>query len=178
MLGRGVEGNNKDGMTWAILATGPSMTQELADYVRNRCKTVAISDAYKLAPWATVLVSNDRSWWECHKDAYQFSGRKMCSHGLKGVDEFREHVPLGRNSGLMGMCAARALGAKRLLLLGFDMHGTHFFGTHPAPLKNSTERIFQNHIKQFDGFSGCEVLNCTVGSRLTRFPFANVYEVL
>ncbi len=28
----------------AVLATGPSMSQEIADYVRGRCKVVAVSD--------------------------------------------------------------------------------------------------------------------------------------
>ena len=78
----------------------------------------------------------------------------------------------------MGMIVAKTLGAKRLVLLGFDMHGTHFFGKHPEPLKNTTEKIFKTHIRQFDGFSGCEVINCTPNSSLTRFPLRPLREVL
>lgn len=165
-------------MTWVVLATGPSMSQEIADYIRGKCRVVAVSDAYKIAPWADILVSNDRKWWEVHPEAEKVRGVRYCSHKLREVEEFREHVHLGRNSGLMGMCAARAHGAKRLLLCGFDMHGSHFFGAHPEPLKNTTERIFSTHIRQFDGFSGCEVINCTLGSQLKRFPYVKLEEVI
>lgn len=169
---------NESLLTWAILATGPSLKQTQIDYVRGKCNTVAVSDAYLLAPWANVLVSNDRRWWELHPDAFSFKGLKFCSYEMNKVGAFREHFCYGRNSGLMGMCVARAFGARRLILLGFDMHGTHFFGAHPKPLLNSTDSIFKAHIRQFDGFSGCEVLNCTPESRLTRFPMANLCGVL
>lgn len=78
----------------------------------------------------------------------------------------------------MAMCVARKLGAKKLILLGFDMHGTHFFGKHPEPLKNATEKIFKTHIGQFNGFSGCDVVNCTQGSALQRFRFSTLEEEL
>lgn len=165
-------------MTWAILASGPSMSQEVADYVRGKCKVLVVSNVYKLAPWADVLVSNDRKWWEQYPEAFDFQGKKFCSQPLRGVEQFTGHIPKGRNSGLMGMFVARKLGARRLLLCGFDMHGTHFFGPHPEPLRNSTERIFRSHIGQFNGFSGCDVINCTPGSRLTQFSIKELKDVL
>ena len=160
--------------TWVVLATGPSLSTEDVARVKGRCRVAAVSNAYLLAPWADILVSNDRKWWECNPSAFSFVGKKFCSHELRGVEQFREHVPLGRNSGLMAMCVARKLGAKKLILLGFDMHGEHFFGKHPEPLKNTTEKIFKTHIRQFDGFSGCDVVNCTLGSSLLRFRFSTL----
>ena len=135
-------------MTWAILASGPSMNQQTADFVRNKCKVAVISDTYKLAPWADILVSNDRKWWEFHQEAFDFKGRKFCSQELRGVEQFRDHVHVGRNSGLMAMCIARFLGAKRLLLCGFDMHGSHFFGAHPISKRSILNcDFFLNHGK-------------------------------
>src|SRR4026208_455478 len=99
--------------TFAILATGPSMIQEVADYVRGKCKVIAVSDAYKLAPWADALVSNDRNWWDNHKDARQFAGKKFASVDLPGGVAALPRVGLfggGRNSGLQGMRAAKLLG--------------------------------------------------------------------
>ena len=157
-----------------ILATGESVQGMSFDSIKGRCRLAAVSNAYLLTPWADILVSNDRKWWDHNADAFGFRGRKFCSHELRGVEEFREHVHLGRNSGLMAMCVARKLGAKKLLLLGFDMHGTHFFGKHPEPLKNTTDKIFKNHIRQFDRFSGCDVVNCTPGSALSRFRFSTL----
>ena len=164
--------------TWVILATGPSLRAEDAEKVIGRCRVAAVSNAYLLAPRADILVSNDRKWWEHNPSAFDFKGRKFCSHELRGVEQFREHVHLGRNSGLMAMCVARKLGAKKLILLGFDMHGEHFFGKHPEPLKNATEKIFKTHIGQFNGFSGCDVVNCTPDSALLRFRFSTLEEEL
>ena len=155
------------------------MSQDLAESVRTkRCRVAAVSDAFKIAPWADILVSNDRRWWEQHPEAKEFKGRKFCSQEIREAEQFREHVYLGRNSGLMAMCVARFLGAKRLILLGFDMHGTHFFGAHPEPLRNTTDKIFQTHLRQFDGFSGCDVINCTSGSALKRFEIGDISTVL
>lgn len=165
-------------MLWVILASGPSMNQELADYVRGKAKVIAVSDTFRLAPWADALVSNDRHWWEVNEDAQGFAGLKFCSHALRDVEEFRQHVHIGRNSGLMAMFVAKNLGASKIALCGFDMQGSHFFGPHTGTLKNTSEKMFRTHIRQFDGFSGCEVVNCTQGSRLTRFPFARIEEIV
>jgi hypothetical protein len=56
-----------------------------------------------------------------------------------------------------------------------NRNGAHFFGLHTARyndrvLKNTRKDDFDRHIKQFDKFQGCEVLNCTPGSDLKKFP--------
>lgn len=163
--------------TFAVLATGPSMSQEVADYVRGKCKVVAVSDAFKLAPWADALVSNDRNWWDNHKDARQFAGKKFASVDLPGGVAALPRVGLfggGTNSGLQGMRAAKLLGASKIILLGFDMQGTHYFGAHPAPLRNTTAKRFKAHIAQFDKWTGCEVVNCTPRSQLKRFRMSTI----
>ena len=176
--GSTVEEAGGDCGSWVVLATGPSVTVSDVAYIKGRCKVAAVSDAFRLAPWADILVSHDRAWWEHNKDAKTFKGRRFCAQEIREAEQFKGHVHLGRNSGLMAMCVARFLGAKRLFLLGFDMKGTHFFGPHPAPLKNSTSKIFATHLRQFDGFSGCDVVNCTPNSALTRFPLRELREVL
>lgn len=155
------------------------MSQELADFVRGKCSVVAVSDAYKLAPWADALVSNDRVWWSAYPDAKNFAGRKFCGAIASGLEVIKgAHMGSGLNSGLQGMRVAQMLGATRILLLGFDMSGSHFFGLHPAPLANTTPKRFMKHIEQFKKWRGCPVINCTPGSALTQFPFADVREVL
>ena len=63
---------------WAILGTGPSMSQAVADEARSTVLHVAaVSNAYLLAPWADVLVSSDKQWWLAHPAAYEFAGRKF-----------------------------------------------------------------------------------------------------
>lgn len=169
--------------TFAILATGQSLTQEDVEYVRGKCRVIAVSNAYTLAPWADALVSNDARWWKAHPEAFEFAGRRFCYEWvdrrverIKGRHNFR----YGINSGLRGALIANDLfRATRILLLGFDMHGTHYFGPHThAKLKNTDANRFAIHIKQFDHWDGCEVTNCTPNSALQKFPIKDLREVL
>ena len=166
--------------TIAVLATGPSMSQELADYVRERCPAVAVCDAYRLAPWAAALVCNDAIWWKVHPEALKFAGRKFCGQAYPGTEFLRggRGFPAGSNSGLQGLRVAQLLGATRILLLGFDMRGTHFFGAHPKPLRNSNPSKFASMCNQFRLWRGSPVVNCTPGSALTLFPAADLREAL
>lgn len=162
------------------------MSQELADFVRDKCSVVAVSDAFRLAPWATALVSNDAGWWRAHPDSMNFAGRKFCGGNMAGTERLPQTSELscGINSGCQGIRVARDyFGAKKILLLGFDLsskNGHHFFGKHPDPLKNTTDHRFRNHIAQFDRLriKDIQIINCTPGSSLTRFPFADIHEVL
>lgn len=166
--------------TFAVLATGPSMSQEQADYVRGRCKVVAVCNAYTLAPWAEALVCNDGIWWKVHPEALKFAGRKFCGQAWPGTEFLRGErgFPAGCNSGYQGIRVAGLLGATRILLLGFDMHGSHFFGAHPAPLRNSTPQKFKSMASQFRLWRGCPVINCSPGSALQVFPVADLKAAL
>lgn len=159
------------------------MNQFIADFVRDKCRVVAVSDSYRLAPWAEALVSNDCTWWHKHKDALRFAGRKFCAHWLDGTERIPYHPQWGTrsNSGLQGMRVAKLLGASLILLCGFDLsdaHGAHFFGEHPEGLKKSSAKDFKRHIQQFNDWQAPAVINCTPGSALRRFPIGNIYEVL
>lgn len=165
---------------WAVLATGPSMNKELTEIVRGKVKVLAVSDAYKLAPWADGLVSHDRSWWREHPKALRFKGRKFCRFHKHGTEIFNTNIPSACNSGYMAMNIAASKevwgkhAATKILMLGFDMHGTHFFGPHPPQLKNTSEKRRRVHIDQFRQWNGCEVINCTPGSKIPWFPIQDI----
>jgi hypothetical protein len=170
-------------MIFAVLATGQSLTQEQAEAVKGCCKVVAVSNAYKLAPWADALASCDASWWKNNPEAMDFAGRKFTTapdwQGLSSLERV-EGVASGTNSGLLGMMVAVKLGATRTLLLGYDMQGTHFFGPHPAPLRNPTAARFEVFKKQFMAYKprGVEIINCTPGSALRAYPMGDLEEQL
>lgn len=83
------------------------------------------------------------------------------------------------NSSLFGMHIAEALyGAQRILLLGVDMYGTHFFGPHPKGLTNTTARLFKRHKDQFKSWKGCEVINCNPDSHLEVFPKTKLRDII
>lgn len=173
-------------MDFAVLATGQSVTTDQVEYVREvhavgKCGAIAISDMYLRAPWADALVSNDSNWWRQHPDASKFTGRKFCGLPHPGTERLEQtgEFNSGVNSGLQGMRVARdVFGASRILLVGFDMHGTHYFGQHPEPLKNTTPERYLKFLKQFDGWRHGEVINCTPGSALKRFQMGELREFL
>lgn len=171
-------------MIFAVLATGPSLTQEVIQAVRGRCRVVAVSDAHRLAPWAEAMASTDGKWWKAHPEAMEFQGLKFTAAPdfirLEGVE--RLQVDTATNSGLLGVMVAVKLGAKRVLLCGLDMHspGQHFFGRHPAPLRHSEQRHLELHKRQFAAYRprGVEIINCTPGSALTAYPMGILEEEL
>jgi hypothetical protein len=70
---------------------------------------------------------------------------------------------------------------RRVVLVGFDMHGTHFFGTHPSPLRNTGN--FSGFIQRFERAAkslpyGVEIINATPGSALTCFERLSLVEAL
>lgn len=85
----------------------------------------------------------------------------------------------GGNSGFQALNLAIQFGARRILLLGYDMHGGHWHGDHPAGMaqpKDDTmarwRRAFQANAPLIAAM-GVEVINCTPGSALTCFGDGN-----
>lgn len=183
--------------TVAVLASGPSITDSVVEYMHQARQdgrlsaVVAVSDTALLkAPWADALASHDTAWWHAHPEAFDFAGRRF---GARWHARFEQYdirklgVAGGMNSGLFAMYIARdVFAADRIILSGFDMHrrdGQHFFGEHKAlfnkqPLRNTNEKQFSIHIKQFEKFSGCEVFNTSMGSDLKKFPIVPLHDIL
>lgn len=123
------------GKTVAVLATGPSMTQELADSVQQYPR-IAVRRAMRFAPDAEMLVAIDGavgtlddSFWD---DAKDFAGLRVTGTESADLDALylpmpyevvtiREgHVVHIRNNGLAAARIAAQGGAAKILLLGFD----------------------------------------------------------
>ena len=167
--------------TWAILASGPSMSKELAESVRP-FRVIAVSNTYELAPWADVLVSNDKSWWTNTPNAKNFMGEKFCGLAIeppRDVERFSGAMS-GSNSALLAMQIAVSKGAKRILLFGVDLTGKHYFGDHPAPLRNPSAQRFEIFKQQFAAYQpkGVEIFNCSKSSQLRAYPAASVEDFL
>lgn len=152
-------------MRFAVIATGPSLTDEQVQAVRH-LPCVAVSNAYLKAPWALALASADLRWWNHYQP--DFEGRRFAVADVPGTEKVG--LVSGSNSGLLGMEVAVQLGATSLLLLGFDMHGDHFFGKHETPLKNTDRLGYERFKRQFSGFKKIPVVNCTPGTALDCFP--------
>ena len=175
-------------MTWhVVLATGESLLpdqQAVADRVRE-LPVVAVSDAYKLAPWAAALVACDGGWWKEHPDALRFAGERWCANGdARGVERIKAQGPISTqtNSGLLGLDYWIRRGARSVLLLGIDLRGSHYFGPH-AKLRNTTPARFEFFRAQFEAYArwvmpGVEIVNCSLDSALETFPKRALADVL
>lgn len=168
-------------MNFAVLATGPSLSPADVEAVRG-LSVVAVSDAYKLAPWADALVSADAAWWKANPKARDFAGAKYGAvHDFNNVPYVDPlHVGIGLNSGLLGVMVAVRMGARCVYLLGFDMRkpGQHFFGEHPKPLKPTTPERMAIFRRQFERYhpKGVAIVNCTKGSALTCYPMGDIRD--
>lgn len=169
-------------------------------------RIIAVNDAHRLLPFADILYACDAAWWNMHKGVREFGGERWSSHGLcrksnDKSDAARDHglllvagrdshegfsldpdcIHYGSNSGFQAVNMAILLGATRIILVGFDMRGTHFFGKHPKGLRNATS--FVNFIRAFERAAKylpkhITILNATPGSALRCFPMVDLHVAL
>jgi len=159
--------------------------------VRGKARVIAINSTYKLALWADVLYACDAKWWKKYKGAPEFRGlrfaltsqsgiwpgvRVLKNTGTAGLETNPMGLKTGRNSGYQAVNLAYHLGAKRILLLGYDMgytnarhqhwHEADFPGSSPyAQFRQSFETIVQP-LKA----AGIELVNCSRETALTCVP--------
>jgi hypothetical protein len=179
------------GETVVICASGPSITRAQAEYCKGKARLIAINNTYQLAPWAYMLYACDHNWWAHYRP--EFSGLKVTQDeraaqefgvlrvpsvdepGLS-LDPLRIHQ--GGNGGYQAINLAALLGAARIILLGYDMHGDHWHGQHVG-MNNPDAGNFKRWIAAFRTIeSPVPIINCTPGSALDCFPTAQLEDTL
>lgn len=195
------------GATVVILASGPSLTVEQCEAVQvwrksaggagaaesRRC--IAINTTFRRAPWADVLYACDASWWRLYhgeveagfigeKWTQDFEARRFARHiesrRAPGLGKRPGVIHQGGNSGYQAINLAYQAGARKIILVGFDMHGTHWHGKYENGLPNTQEWLFRQWLANFEQLAadlkaeGVEVVNCTPGSALTCFRAASL----
>lgn len=139
-------------------------------------------------PDADVTYAADHEWWRLHHANVRTAERwtqdvtasqryglsLVLSTPARGIALAGEVVHRGGNSGFQALNLAVLWGAARVVLFGFDMNGAHFFGRHPAPLRNTTD--YRPFIAAFNeaapqlAAAGVVVFNASPTSALTCFP--------
>lgn len=192
------------GQTCVIIAGGCSV--RASDVMRTRIaglRTIVVNDAYKLAPWADLLLFYDPVWWTWHREVLRdWKGgivrlespehdggdprtRVLKNYGTEGFVEARDGVMNGRNSGYGALHLAVHLGVDRALLLGFDCKRgadgkKHWFGEHP----NHSDQPHDIWIRHFNALApileqrGIEVINCSPDTALQCFRREPLERVL
>lgn len=187
------------GETVVCLASGPSLT--LADVTRCRgsARVIAVNDTVRYAPWADVLYAADVKWWRRFNGVPEFTGMKysiqsnngtihddfpdvrvLRNTGVCGLDLQPDALRTGCNSGYQAIHLAVHFGATRIVLLGYDMQGDHFFGSHPDKSRPPFELClphFQTLVAPVAAL-GIEIVNCTRESAITCFPMATIDAVI
>lgn len=183
------------GETVVCVGTGPSLTPADVEACRGRARVIVVNNAYQIAPWADVLYAADEKWWAWHQGAPPFEGLKYTidpqRRAWPGLTVLRNAGPLGLesnptglrtgyNSGYQAINLAVHFGASRIVLLGYDMMGDHFFGSHP----DKTRPPFAPCLRAFATLpapltaAGVEVLNATRRTALTAFPCVALETIL
>lgn len=180
--------------TIVCIGSGPSLTASDLSLVYDACRTdgrhtrsIAVNTAFRYAPWADVLFASDEKWWGWNPDALAFPGLKFAlppttidgvttlqwSTGV-GVDMDPTRVRLGGHSGYAAIGVAIHLGAKRIVLLGYDLAAApdgrqHVHEPHPdgSHLKYEYRRAVYRTLQQPLDRLGIAIINA---SRRTAIP--------
>ena len=156
-------------------------------------------------PWADVLYGCDERWWDSQAGCMDFTGEKFSTHDTKSTSNDKTKVAekygvslvsgspgagfsldpsviqYGDNSGFQGLNLAILMGAKHIVLVGFDMRHvagkSHFFGDHPKGLFQRDEyESFARHFKEAP--EGVTIINATPGSAIKTYPIMEFDEAI
>jgi hypothetical protein len=147
-------------------------------------------------PTADAIYGCDDHWWDLYaaelkskfrcdlwtqsaKSAKRYDLRHWEGESKPGLGKTKIHF--GNNSGYQAINLAYLLGAKRIILLGYDMQTdgdqVHFFGNHPYHQRKGgpTNTLMKDWCEKFEAlardlkFEGVEVINATRKTALMAF---------
>lgn len=205
------------GRTVVLIAGGPSLTKGQVTsvkhaYYHGEIQAIGVNDAYRLAPWVDGLYAADPPWWELHIKAVRETyipnlycqdehtsrrwglrwtpGPKRGGHlEYTGLSFDPNRIHYGSHSGFQALNIAVLMGAKKIILLGYDMKPgaggkMHWFGEHPETSGLCTERDFGPWVEFYDQAAGqladrgIQVLNCSPDSAINCFPKTTITAAL
>lgn len=183
-----------------VVGGGPSLRGFDFRPARDAC-VIVVNNSHELVPWAEFLFFADRRWLEWNaKSARGFGGQMVTSSVHRMIPGTQVHKmekshdgPLpdrrwqvaGHDSGAQAVTLAAHLGAKRIVLAGFDMRfegsRTHWHEGHTIESQepNYTTRFFPQYAPLKDALAarGVELVRCTP-SALTCIPEMSLPEAL
>jgi hypothetical protein len=198
------------GATVVCIASGPSLSDADVERVQNwrrqdpQSRRVIVGNtSFRNAPWADALYANDLRWFgrygeECERT---FTGEVWtCSREMDGINyiEAADDVGLctkpgrihsGGNTGYGMVGLAYTWGARRIVLLGYDMQAgpkgeLHHHGRHDAGLPNPTPENFREWRRRMIEIGadlrreGVEVINATRRTALVCFEQMQLEDAL
>lgn len=192
------------GRTVFILAGGPSLREIDPDILKGQTLLV-INASCMLAPWAGLLLFMDQGWAMAHqREIAEWKGlavstsitaKRMMPRKVNRIqvvlkDNFQDvpegYVRMGASGGHVAISLAIAMGAKTLVLLGYDMKlakdgKSHF---HNEYLRHNDDIYVNKFIPGFRGWNqqakevGVDIFNTSSDSALDEFPRASLMRFL
>lgn len=185
-----------------ILGGGPSLNGTNFDLIKDG-HIIAVNNAYQLGDWVDVVWFGDARWYDWHREQLKsFDGLIChCANSVRspvrlkrlqrgkstGIERRPHSVAWNRSSGASAINLAYHLGAKTVVLLGFDMkrkivngkpknnwHEDHktVTGNNPYPRFLSVFPMIKKDAEAL----GLEIINCTPNSELKIFPMMSLEE--
>lgn len=196
------------GKTVFCLASGPSMSQAIADKVKGH-PTIVVNSTVMLAPWADVLFFTDYGWFKDRKDfvskfpglvvslarrakrempdkVLRIKGRGQPGYPPRFPRMGEEEIQQGRTSGHTAVALAIAMGASRVALCGYDMQLVNGKEHHHDEYKGPRDlTLYEKEFHTgFVGWNaatlsfGVQIVNCTHGSAVKEFTYVDLDTVL
>jgi len=175
---------------------------------------IGVNSAYLIGDWIDMVFFGDKGWWLSNRTRLaEFPGLKVSCHPKVGSSEFvterikfvgkdRSHtkglssspnlISWNLNSGAAAINIAANTGAKRIILLGFDMrlgennkqHWHGLYGSAKRANINPRKLPFNRHLRGFPTIAedakkrDIEILNACPNSKIDCFRKVTVKEVL
>ena len=198
------------GQTFFVLASGPSLTQEVCDKVCGH-NAIVVNASFRLAPWSPIWFFIDSSIYERYREEVKAWPQEVVTMSRTAKRELNKRVKRvkgigdptsaaeiifpspgsptirqGRNSGQTAIGLGIAMGGTRCGLLGFDCRVVDGREHHHNEYDNyrDLDVYTRDFLPAYAGWNtaalaaGVEIFNCTPGSAITEFQFANVDDLL
>jgi hypothetical protein len=186
--------------TFVLIGGGPSLTVADVEFVRGKAHVIVINDAVFLAPWAFCLYAADRAWIDAHDGVQSFMGPKysidsrdpttrsdwivLKNTGPLGLELDPAGLRAGLNSGFQALNLAVHFGARRIILLGYDMSPDglreHWFPDPPDRQPSPYSQMREAFVSLVEPLAmlGVSVVNCSRRTALTVFPRGSLADAL
>ncbi len=199
------------GSTVFIIGGGPSLLKQDLSLIHGK-RVIGVNQAYKLGPWVDVCWYGDKGWYDSNRPMINEYGGLIVTCSTESINKRRSrikyvgrskqagieyskrtHVAWNSNSGGSAINLAYWLGARTVVLLGFDMQNP----IDPKDLQthwhNDYKPVFDNRKKLNDPYPrfmktwpaikrdadkiGLRIINATVGGALELFERKTLEEV-
>jgi len=188
----------------------PNTYSQYMQSIHNK-HVIGVNVAYLLGDWIDMVFFGDSAFFLKHMDGLaEFKGLKVsCASNVashdwvkytpkdgkhnKGITKQPHLVSWNGNSGAAAISVAVHTGAKRVILLGFDMslgdiknqHWHDVYERGPAVTEKRLKKLpFNRHLRGFAGIKrdadtmGVEILNCSPNSTIKEFRKVTLEELL